>query len=79
MVTRLDAILLCAWFVSGVLALENLGRLDISDPERAARVRPVCHVEIAAPNDPRASFGRPAYSHAGIDTLIPELTLRCRP
>jgi hypothetical protein len=66
MVTRLDAILLCVWFVSGVLALES-------------RVRPMCHVEIVAPNDPRASFARPPYSYAGIDTLAPELTLRCTP
>ena len=79
MVTRLDAILLCAWLVSGVLALENRGRIDISDPDRTASVRPICHVEIAAPNDSRASFGRPAYSYAGIDTLAPDLTLRCGP
>jgi hypothetical protein len=79
MVTRLDAVLLCAWFLSGVLALENRGRADTSGPDRIAGAAPICHLEIAPPHDPRAGFGRPAYSHAGLDVLVPELTLRCDP
>jgi hypothetical protein len=79
MITRLDAVLLCAWFVSGVLALEHRGRLDTSGPDRIARAQPICHLETVYPYAPRASFGRPVYSQAGLDVLVPELTLRCDP